>query len=326
MEPRLPLDYYIAAADTMASEERTLTKLQEAGQGSAENESTSGANSPQWLHISPRTRRRSEQVNALKQGRETRADSAVDDPKFEHDQSRGFEFPSPADKQRRKSVDEDEQPLLAEPPGLTTRGSNIGTPVTPGQTRPGASQSLPRSYLNDSLVDQSLPIPEPPLQKHILPFRPKPNLPKLMKREDPTEQLLDDHSPGGTSKTYDFAMMQLDNASDTTYAHKTVFYPPIYDPTIEDEHQWADSSPFTSRPEYPWLCSKRWLCCKCGAETIVEQQICSRLACKHSICNRRCHRAPPRPSGRASSSSIDMLWWHSSQYPFLFDAQCKSSC
>ncbi|KAH9845061.1 hypothetical protein Tdes44962_MAKER06920 [Teratosphaeria destructans] len=194
-------------------------------------------------------RRRSEQVNALKhQGRETRADSAVDDPKIEHDRSHGFVFPSPADKQRQRSVDEDQQPLLAGPPGLTVRGSIIGTPVTPGQARPDVGESLPCTDPNDILIDQTLPIPEPPLQKHVLPFGPKPKFPKLMKREGGFEQLSDEHSPGGTSKDYDFAMVQLDDANDITYAHKTVFYAPRYDPTIEDGQQWADSSSFTSRP------------------------------------------------------------------------------
>lgn len=51
---------------------------------------------------------------------------------------------------------------------------------------------------------------------------------------------------------------------------------------------WASSLSATSRPALPWTWCKRWTCCRCAAGTIVEQSVCSKLACGHRRCGSRC--------------------------------------
>ena len=51
---------------------------------------------------------------------------------------------------------------------------------------------------------------------------------------------------------------------------------------------WASPLSATSRPALPWTWCKRWTCCRCAAGTIVEQAVCSKLACGHRRCGARC--------------------------------------
>ncbi|KAM0693308.1 hypothetical protein Q7P36_006561 [Cladosporium allicinum] len=51
---------------------------------------------------------------------------------------------------------------------------------------------------------------------------------------------------------------------------------------------WASPLSATSRPALPWTWCKRWTCCRCAAGTIVEQSVCSKLACGHHRCGGRC--------------------------------------
>ena len=51
---------------------------------------------------------------------------------------------------------------------------------------------------------------------------------------------------------------------------------------------WASPLSGTSRPDSPWLWCKRWTCCRCSANTIVEQQVCANLTCGHHRCGNRC--------------------------------------
>ncbi|TKA50023.1 hypothetical protein B0A55_13227, partial [Friedmanniomyces simplex] len=67
--------------------------------------------------------------------------------------------------------------------------------------------------------------------------------------------------------------------------------PPRYDPTLLPAYQWADqhhSSAASSRPELPWSWTKRWTCCYCHAQTIVEQGDCASLECGHVRCAGGC--------------------------------------
>lgn len=51
---------------------------------------------------------------------------------------------------------------------------------------------------------------------------------------------------------------------------------------------WASPLSGSSRPDVPWNWCKRWTCCRCDSETIVEQAVCSRLICGHARCGQRC--------------------------------------
>ena len=51
---------------------------------------------------------------------------------------------------------------------------------------------------------------------------------------------------------------------------------------------WASPLSASSRPALPWTWCKRWTCCRCAAGTIVEQSVCSKLACGHHRCGGRC--------------------------------------
>ncbi|KAK4561704.1 hypothetical protein LTR86_004383 [Recurvomyces mirabilis] len=64
--------------------------------------------------------------------------------------------------------------------------------------------------------------------------------------------------------------------------------PPLYDPTRLASQQWVDFRATSSRPDNPWGWHKRWTCCRCSAQTIVEQQSCARMSCGHGRCGGRC--------------------------------------
>ena len=51
---------------------------------------------------------------------------------------------------------------------------------------------------------------------------------------------------------------------------------------------WASPLSASSRPALPWTWCKRWTCCRCAAGTIVEQSVCSKLACGHHRCGGQC--------------------------------------
>jgi hypothetical protein len=63
---------------------------------------------------------------------------------------------------------------------------------------------------------------------------------------------------------------------------------------------WTSPLASTSRPTEPWNSCKRWNCCKCerrdpkgkAVQTIVEQNVCSRLECGHIRCESSCFIAP----------------------------------
>lgn len=64
------------------------------------------------------------------------------------------------------------------------------------------------------------------------------------------------------------------------YDYETVSVrPPIHDFTKNASELWESTSLSTSRPAQAWGASKRWTCCKCEAQTIVESKVCSR--CKY---------------------------------------------
>jgi len=63
---------------------------------------------------------------------------------------------------------------------------------------------------------------------------------------------------------------------------------PRYDPTCLPAFQWLSSAGVSSRPEQPWEWCSRWTCCRCNAQTIVEQNACARLTCGHGRCGEQC--------------------------------------
>lgn len=81
-------------------------------------------------------------------------------------------------------------------------------------------------------------------------------------------------------------------------APPTTVTPPIYTNTVRAEQIWTSPLASTSRPEMPWGWLKTWTCCRCAhldpnkrdrpAETMVEQKVCSRLACGHVRCASGC--------------------------------------
>lgn len=64
------------------------------------------------------------------------------------------------------------------------------------------------------------------------------------------------------------------------YDYETVSVrPPIHDFTKNASELWESTSLSTSRPAQAWGASKRWSCCQCSGQTIVESKVCSR--CKY---------------------------------------------
>jgi hypothetical protein len=59
---------------------------------------------------------------------------------------------------------------------------------------------------------------------------------------------------------------------------------PRYNPYRMKEEQFCSTRPDDSRPVEAWLPPKRWGCCMCAGQTIVEQTVCSRLSCLHRWC------------------------------------------
>ncbi|KAF2162800.1 hypothetical protein M409DRAFT_26655 [Zasmidium cellare ATCC 36951] len=64
--------------------------------------------------------------------------------------------------------------------------------------------------------------------------------------------------------------------------------PPLYDASKTPGKQWESDYGSSSRPHSPWMHSKRWTCCVCQGQTIVEQVVCSRLSCVHDRCPSKC--------------------------------------
>lgn len=75
---------------------------------------------------------------------------------------------------------------------------------------------------------------------------------------------------------------------DGTGCGLTIVNPPRFDPTRLIQHQWCSHLLTTSRPDSPWNWVKRWTCCHCHGQTIVEQLDCSRLDCGHGRCGSGC--------------------------------------
>lgn len=67
--------------------------------------------------------------------------------------------------------------------------------------------------------------------------------------------------------------------------------PPVYSPIDMNSSHWLSPLSSTSRPREPWAWPKRWTCCKCEAETIVEQKVCSKIRCGHVRCGDECRLA-----------------------------------
>ncbi|RMZ14408.1 hypothetical protein D0860_02114 [Hortaea werneckii] len=67
-----------------------------------------------------------------------------------------------------------------------------------------------------------------------------------------------------------------------------VLLPPRYDPTSPPGMQFCSRLPATSRPKRPWGWMRRWTCCRCKAQTVVEQECCAKLDCGHKRCRNGC--------------------------------------
>ncbi|KAI7505364.1 hypothetical protein KC367_g615 [Hortaea werneckii] len=67
-----------------------------------------------------------------------------------------------------------------------------------------------------------------------------------------------------------------------------VLLPPRYDPTSPPSHQFCSTLPATSRPKVPWGWMRRWTCCRCKGQTVVEQECCAKLDCGHRRCRGNC--------------------------------------
>ncbi|KAI6886491.1 hypothetical protein KC360_g2434 [Hortaea werneckii] len=67
-----------------------------------------------------------------------------------------------------------------------------------------------------------------------------------------------------------------------------VLLPPRYDPTSPPSHQFCSTLPATSRPKVPWGWMRRWTCCRCKGQTIVEQECCAKIDCGHKRCRINC--------------------------------------
>ncbi|KAI6890985.1 hypothetical protein KC334_g14373 [Hortaea werneckii] len=67
-----------------------------------------------------------------------------------------------------------------------------------------------------------------------------------------------------------------------------VVLPPRYDPTALPALQFCSRLPSTSRPKNPWGWARRWTCCRCKGQTVVEQECCAKIDCGHKRCRSNC--------------------------------------
>ncbi|GAB1739255.1 hypothetical protein NU219Hw_g4003t1 [Hortaea werneckii] len=67
-----------------------------------------------------------------------------------------------------------------------------------------------------------------------------------------------------------------------------VVLPPRYDPTSLPGLQFCSRLPSTSRPKNPWGWARRWTCCRCKGQTVVEQECCAKIDCGHKRCRGNC--------------------------------------
>ncbi|KAI7701955.1 hypothetical protein KC353_g15043 [Hortaea werneckii] len=67
-----------------------------------------------------------------------------------------------------------------------------------------------------------------------------------------------------------------------------VVLPPRYDPTALPGLQFCSRLPSTSRPKNPWGWARRWTCCRCKGQTVVEQECCAKIDCGHKRCRSNC--------------------------------------
>ncbi|KAK4624672.1 hypothetical protein CLAFUW4_05380 [Fulvia fulva] len=71
--------------------------------------------------------------------------------------------------------------------------------------------------------------------------------------------------------------------------HPTVAVrPPVYDLSKAPAQQWESELGSTSCPARAWDWTKRWTCCQCQGQTIVEQIVCGNLQCVHDRCPEKC--------------------------------------
>jgi hypothetical protein len=174
---------------------------------------------------------------------------------------------------------------LLKPPALTIKKVNDTTSRTPSPQEPSIAGSIaptPSNSPNASALPNRLNI-----TKNRSETRP-PDSP------DPLEK-------AGTP-IYRCLRPKVENATDTSRPTDifppTLVLPPIYRPDIPPLEVWCSPLSCTSRPEIRWGWMKKWVCCKCASQdpsrrgppviTMVEQKVCSRLACQHVRCARGC--------------------------------------
>ncbi|GAB7364343.1 hypothetical protein MBLNU230_g4886t1 [Neophaeotheca triangularis] len=74
--------------------------------------------------------------------------------------------------------------------------------------------------------------------------------------------------------------------SDAELANNAIVVnPPRINPTAPISELWTSPLNHTSRPITAWGWMKKWTCCTCAAETMVEQKVCAKLDCGHVRCD-----------------------------------------
>lgn len=153
-----------------------------------------------------------------------------------------------------------------------------------------------------SILKKRDPVPATPAAKPKIPrtIRPVPTSPKeptpARTHTPPLETDSDSTSSTSNDSNSIHSLLATTAArvGDKTKRHLRVDIPPVkvLPPLPNDDLLpgllWASPLSANSRPDTPWTWCKRWTCCRCEGRTIVEQAVCSRLACGHQRCGSRC--------------------------------------
>ena len=220
--------------------------------------------------------------------KEERSDSTIGDIGSETPKDHSDTAATPNNNGDVKIETEDKEAANAEsetPPARKVVKKEPSNPSTPTKTKPKTSRFLRLSSSNRNKKED----------KTSSPTLPTPT-------SHTAENSTSNSSSSSPSSSVNFILdsttaqigpahnYQATNPDATEPLPTTRVIPPVlaFHDQIQPGWLWASPLSATSRPATPWTWCKRWTCCRCAAGTIVEQSVCSKLACGHRRCGGHC--------------------------------------
>ncbi|KAI6801566.1 hypothetical protein KC361_g1686 [Hortaea werneckii] len=177
-------------------------------------------------------------------------------------------YDAPGDQQLRKSSDKS-RPLVM-------RKSEQKSPSTSLHTSANSPSRLPNEESPDASSTHS---------QRFESVSPPGDLRPAADDPGPAKELTSSPPPSTASKLRELVSRRYVRGD---IMSPVVLLPPRYDPTSPPSHQFCSTLPATSRPKVPWGWMRRWTCCRCKGQTIVEQECCAKIDCGHKRCRINC--------------------------------------